>query len=111
MAAWNTPPIRILTTFAVTAGERRALVAIAGHAGRGIDHRLLADSDIAGARPVEILDEQDHGADQYSCDVDGQPRAPCLDPAGIAGKAAGDGGNAVEREQDDVRHPVTGRRQ
>src|SRR5712691_3896499 len=50
--------------------ERRALVVKGGDAGRRIDHWLLADPDIAGARPVEILDEQDHSADQYSCDID-----------------------------------------
>src|SRR6266436_3587394 len=107
MAAWKTPPIRMFTKFAVT-GTRcaRGLVDETRDTGCGIDHRLLADRDEAGARPVEVLDEQDDGAQQHASDVDGQPGTPRLDPAGITGKAAGDGGKAVERDQDDVWHPV-----
>ena len=48
------------------------LVRISCNTRRNIDHRLLTDVNEAGGRSVKVLNQQYHGRDQQSHDIDWQ---------------------------------------
>src|SRR5689334_19949747 len=81
-----------------------------GDAGRGIDHRLLAHSNEASDRPVEVQDQKYDRPDQQSNEINGQPLTPLIEPARVARECAGGRGNAKKHQYDDVRYRVAKRR-
>src|SRR5215475_6694282 len=71
-----------------------------GDAGRCIDHRLLAHSNEASDRPVEVQDQKYDRPDQQSNEINGQPLTPLIEPAGVTCECARDGGYTEKHQHD-----------
>lgn len=60
-----------IATGSLKLNDSRQLFGESGKARGGVDHWLLTGSDEACARPVEVLDQKQHAADEYSHYIDG----------------------------------------